>query len=318
MMMSTSYELVPPMPIVAYPPQSVASRARSRVFALSDIHADIKQNMTWLRQLSVTDYVQDTLILAGDVSDNLAVLQDAFLHLRATFAHVCFVPGNHELWVRRKECSHSVAKFQQILRLCDALGVHIRPLKIDGADNRSGVWIVPLFSWYVKPEEGPGSLFVAKEGEDPTLSMWSDNYFTAWPRQVDGSTVADYFLRLNEPHVASEYDAPIISFSHFVPRTELIYSTREELRAAGTTFWRDPHPSFNFSRVAGCAGIEAQIRRLGSRVHVYGHQHRNRDRCIDGVRYISHCLGYPREQHRRAYGAATGPALIWEAAAAST
>ena len=58
----------------------------------------------------------------------------------------------------------------------------------------------------------------------------------------------------------------------------------------------DPHPYFNFSRVAGDQRIENQIRRLKSGIHVYGHQHRNRDRTIAGVRYVSHCLGNKSER----------------------
>jgi hypothetical protein len=48
-------------------------------------------------------------------------------------------------------------------------------------------------------------------------------------------------------------------------------------------------------------------------IHVYGHQHRNRHRCIDGVLYISHCLGYPTER-LRGYMPDVGstPKLIWQ------
>jgi hypothetical protein len=56
---------------------------------------------------------------------------------------------------------------------------------------------------------------------------------------------------------------------------------------------------FNFSTVAGSTLIDRQIRQLGSRVHVYGHQHRNRRRCYDGVWYLSNCLGYPEERRGR-------------------
>lgn len=289
------------------PPEQI-----TRVFALSDIHVDLRQNMAWLQALSSSDYTDATLILAGDVSDNLVTLREALACVRSTFAQVFFVPGNHELWVRRTEYTDSITKFWHIVRLCDALGIHTRPAKVGESPGDSGVWIVPLFAWYVQPEEGPGSLFRSKPGEDQTLQMWSDKHFTVWPPLEAGMRVADYFLGMNEAHLAKTYDAPVISFSHFLPRTDLMFSTDEE-RRAGDVLPRDPHPRFNFSRVAGCVGIETQIRRLGSVVHVYGHQHRNRNRLIDGVRYVSHCLGYPHERrHRLMHGSVDGPALIWE------
>jgi hypothetical protein len=96
---------------------------------------------------------------------------------------------------------------------------------------------------------------------------------------------------MNEDRVNRAYAAPVISFSHFLPRRELMFSPRPHGES-------DPHPEFNFSRVAGCSGIDDQIRRLGSRVHVYGHQHRNRDVTLEGVRYVSHCRGYPLERAR--------------------
>ena len=283
-----------------------------RVFALSDIHVDYQANMAWLQALSPMHYRDDVLILAGDVSDNLDKLRAALTQVRATFAEVFFVPGNHELWVRRGESADSMAKFWHILELCAALGVRTSPAQVGTGPETQGVWIVPLFSWYVQPEEGEGSLFVEKAGEDLTLEIWADNYLTKWPSLAPSRTVAEAFLRLNEPHLARQYDTPVISFSHFVPRLELIFRTQEEHTAAGRAL-QDAHPRFNFSRVAGCTGLEAQVRRLGSQIHVYGHQHRNRHRMIDGVLYISHCLGYP---HERAHGyvpnVGHGPRLIWD------
>ena len=115
---------------------------------------------------------------------------------------------------------------------------------------------------------------------------------------------------MNAARVERAYDAPVISFSHFLPRRDLIFSTLAE-RAALPRPPRDEHPRFNFSRVAGSAGIEAQIRRLGSTIHVYGHQHRNRDRAVDGVRYVSHCLGYPSSPEVGP-AAIDGPLTVWE------
>lgn len=52
--------------------------------------------MAWIEALSTTAYVRDVLLLAGDVSDDLAVLERTLALLTARFAHVFFVPGNHE------------------------------------------------------------------------------------------------------------------------------------------------------------------------------------------------------------------------------
>lgn len=270
-------------------------RVIMRVYAVSDVHADFAPNMAWVRALRRGVRGEDTLILAGDVTDDLSRLEEVFFELRSAFARVVFVPGNHELWVRGNGTSDSFQKLRAVLELARDCGVAVGPVKL-GVPGRGGapeasVWIVPLLSWYVKPEEGAGSLFLPKQGEDPSLETWSDTYFVRWPRFGLEERPADRLLRMNEPFLARGYDAPVISFSHFLPRAELIVGPHVDRDRVA-----DPFPEFNFSRVAGCSQLDEQIRRLGSRVHVYGHQHRNRDVVLDGVRYVSNCRGYPRER----------------------
>lgn len=262
-----------------------------QLFAISDLHVDYPPNMTWLRSLEGSRHRRDAIIVAGDVTDDMGRLETVFQILRGSFAHVFFVPGNHELWVRRGGWGDSLRKFEAIAELCRACGVVTKPKKLE-ADGRS-VWIVPLLSWYTEPEEGPTSLFVPKPGEDPSLELWSDKYFVRWPRSWNGSSAASRFLDMNAPVLARSFDAPVISFSHFLPRRELLFGPHIHLDRE-----RDPHPQFNFSRVAGCSALDRQIRTFPSRLHVYGHQHRNRDVVIEGVRYLSNCRGYPRERER--------------------
>ena len=283
-----------------------------RVYALSDLHVDYKRNMSLLQQMSDIEYVDDTLLLAGDISHDADQLKTCLAHLRAKFRFVFFVPGNHDLWLRRKECVDSIEKFWHILSLCQSMNVKTSPTKVGDSDDAAGVWIVPLYSWYVKPEEGDCSLYVPKAGDDPALSMWSDNRFTRWPSSKNDETTADYFLRLNEKNICQGYDAPIISFSHFLPRTDLIFSSEREKNSA-TIRRKDRHPRFNFSRVAGCTCLEKQVRQLNSAVHVYGHQHRDRFRRVNDVLYVSRCLGYPHDRTTEPNGETdVAPKLIWE------
>jgi predicted phosphodiesterase len=264
-----------------------------QVFAISDLHTDFRDNLGQLEQLSRQSYRADALIVAGDVSHDLLVLRRTLQIFLERFRHVFFVPGNHELWIRDGEHPHSVQKFQDVLRLCESLGVHTGPEVIGLGQDR--VCVVPLFSWYARPGEGSDSLYRERDIEEPLESVWADDYLVKWPRS-SGFQPVQYFLDLNSPRVSAEYAVSRISFSHFLPRQDLMFAVAGEPAQAGPDPPRQP---FNFSRVAGSTLIEQQIRKLGSRVHVYGHQHRNRCRCYDGVWYVSNCLGYPEERAGR-------------------
>jgi hypothetical protein len=231
-----------------------------RLFATSDLHTDYKENFLWLKELSDTEYRDDTLIVAGDVSDRVEIIRETLLLLRSKFRKLLFTPGNHELWVRGAKIN-SIEKFQLILDLCDELDIATKPLRLEN------LWVVPLFSWY-------DGVF------EPDMRAWADFHFCKWPEDV--APLPDYFLRLNEPHLKS-YDAPVISFSHFIPRSELL-PPKEYLRIS----W--------LGNVSVCAALDNQIRQLNSTVHICGHTHTTFDVVIDDVRYVQNAVRYPRER----------------------
>jgi Icc-related predicted phosphoesterase len=228
-----------------------------RIYAISDLHTDFRENRAALEHAGLAGHRDDALIVAGDVADSEAVLRDTLEWLAGRFAEVFFVPGNHELWVRG-ETRDSMEKFQAVLRLCDQVGVRTEPARVGGA------WVVPLFSWYHKDFD------VSGEGVEEELEAWSDRYFCKWPAGI--GRIDEAFLRMNEPRV-HPYDAPVVTFSHFVPRPELVPSVRY-LRFKGLPL------------VAGSTELDAQIRRIRPRVHVFGHTHIPADRMINGVRYV--------------------------------
>jgi hypothetical protein len=277
-----------------------------RVFLLSDIHVDYSENMAWIRALSSRDYTNDVLLLAGDACHRIEKLEMALTCLREKFAEVFFLPGNHELWMLESDCSDSLQKFHQVIELCRSLNVRTNPVRIE--DGSEGVWVVPLFSWYDKPEEGGSSLFLPRPGSHgDEMAAWADEHFVRWPR---GGRPTTFFLNFNQSRLQREYDAPIISFSHFLPRTDLMFP--QSSNPSQLAVW-PVRTGFNFSRVAGTWALDEQIRKLGSRIHAYGHQHRNRSVLIDGVLYVSHCLGYPQERKSGRIGYfESGPRLIWE------
>lgn len=288
-----------------------------RIFAISDIHADYRENRRWLHDLSMVDFARDALIVAGDISHERRLLDEVLQVLVERFSTVFFVPGNHDLWLRDGTSADSLAKLRDVLAACAAHGVLTSPRRLGAAGDLDPVWVVPLFSWYDRPEDAGASLYVPKAGEDPTLSMWADSWEIRWP---EGEAVrpAQRFLEMNEARVDEARLGPVITFSHFLPRPELMYPTAAELIDTERPL-ADPVPSFNFSRVAGTLDLDDQLRRAGSLIHIYGHQHRNRRWFFDGVLYISHGLAYPRERSTgRIRGVAAGPKLVWDTSGRAT
>jgi Icc-related predicted phosphoesterase len=283
-----------------------------RVYALSDIHVDYEANRTWIYSLSSTDFQEDVLILAGDISYDLKKVRETLAHLQAKFKNVFFVPGNHDLWIRKSTFANSLEKFDRLMETCRSIGVHVSPAKIGREGARNSLWIVPLFSWYATPEKNGNSLFVPAGRIDLTRYIWADYYYTKWPPLERSVSVAEFFLQMNEVHLRTPYNAPVISFSHYLPRRELIFASDQESEKQSAALKRSRR-LFNFSRVAGSTHLEKQIRQLGSYIHVYAHQHRNRHSLIDGVLYVSHCLGYPRERERGVIGFLENvPECIWD------
>ena len=163
---------------------------------------------------------------------------------------------------------------------------------------------------------------MVKEDAAKSDLFWMDNQMCKWPKMK--TTKAKYFASMNNKAINTSFDGPVISFSHMVPRRDLIRPDSDDTNCVNGERRRlglGPAPrfqggieGFNFTRYAGANIIDTQLRKIGSCVHVYGHQHRNRDRVVEGVRYVSHCLGNVKEQKEGyVWGVADwkGPKLIW-------
>lgn len=241
-----------------------------RVFALSDVHVDYGVNARWVGGLSRQDYTEDLLILAGDVTDVLGSLEWCLTTLSERFHKVLFVPGNHELWViRDNDPGTSLEKLDKIIQVAKATGVSMQPL------HHQGMSIYPLLGWY------DGSFGTPTER---IRAGWMDYRACRWPEGFDDRRIAHHLSALNEAHIpdSAAADTTVITFSHFVPRRDIIPSGRR-LRTL-------LHP------VLGSDLLEKQLRRCHSNLHVFGHHHLNLRAEVDGVTYVNNAFGYPREE----------------------
>lgn len=238
-----------------------------RVFALSDIHVDYEVNAEWVRGISMLDYRNDVLILAGDATGTLRLLDRCLTTLAARFRRVLFVPGNHDLWVVRDGPEKtSLQKLGEVMSVVESSGASMSVFRAPG------VLIVPLLGWYD---------YSFGEPSDELRSIWMDFYTCRWPSGFQAREITAYLTSLNDELVETNGEK-VITFSHFLPRIDIMPGF-----IAGKNRLLYP--------VLGATRLDAQLRRLNSSMHVYGHSHVNRCVEIDGVSYINNAFGYPQE-----------------------
>lgn len=239
----------------------------TRIFAISDLHVDYRQNGQWLADLSRNDFTDDVLILAGDISDNLDRIERSITVCAERFAMVLYVPGNHDLWVLRdRDIKSSFDKFDRVCTAVERGGGSMRTY------TTGTTAIVPLLGWYD---------YSFGEPSEELRRRWMDYRACRWPEDITQKDVTAHFIAMNEP-VEKPQQPLVITFSHFMPRFDLMPSFAPD------------KAKFLFP-ILGTATLDAQIRRAGSSIHIYGHSHVNRRAFRDGILYINNAFGYPRE-----------------------
>ena len=245
------------------------------IFAISDLHVDYKPNRDWVMHLSRQDFTDDVLILAGDLSHKLDLVDATFYQLSACFGKVLYVPGNHDLWVGRKGSLTSIDKFRSLIELAASHGIATTSW------SHGGVSIIPLFGWY-DFSFGPCCAYLKER--------WMDFFMCRWGEAFEGLTefsdrekaVTDYFLAMNTLP-GKENGNTVITFSHFMPRIDVMPNYIPDIH-------RKLYP------ILGSWQLDQQIRESGSTLHVYGHSHVNRHETIEGVTYINNAFGNPGEE----------------------
>lgn len=239
-----------------------------RVFAVSDIHIDYEANAQWVAGLSVSEYQDDVLILAGDVTDTLIKLEWCLNTLVRRFRKVLFVPGNHDLWVIRDEPhKSSLQKFDDVAAVVESSGASMQTF------SERGVSIVPMLTWYD---------YSFGEPSDELRAVWMDYRACRWPSEYSEKDVTAHFSALNDTFTPN--GGKVITYSHFLPRLDLMPSYI-------------PCVSRQLYPVLGSTRLDRELRALRSSLHVYGHSHVNRHVTIDGVTYVNNAFGYPSETH---------------------
>ena len=176
------------------------------IYAVSDVHTDYEANLDWALAAGVdeADKSHSILLVAGDVSDRLGTFETTMEALAASFGAVFFVPGNHDLWVRRdgSEGLDSLQKAQRLEEVCRSLSVLTTPQRARMASGDS-ISICPLLSFH--------HIDFDTEPDVPHLRLPSarvtvtDFKATRWPTELPVGSVelARHFDAMNDcPSVA--------------------------------------------------------------------------------------------------------------------
>ncbi len=118
--------------------------------AVSDIHVGHNGNKPMTEEL-FPDSPDDSLILAGDVSEKTDDIRWALKLLRSRFAKVIWIPGNHELWTTAKDPVqiHGAPRYEYLVNMCRELDVVTPedPFPVWEGDE-GPVTVVPMFLLY--------------------------------------------------------------------------------------------------------------------------------------------------------------------------
>ena len=238
-----------------------------RIFTVSDLHLDHPENLTWSKNISLYDYQEDILILGGDILEQPELFEESMFEIAQKFKIAFFVPGNHDLYLTPGERWDSLEKYERMMTVLQAIGFQLEATKL------GELTIVPMLSWYDYSFGQP---------PEQLLANWPDFKGLRWPDDLNQlDAITQYFLEKNKPFLA-EKNETVISFSHFMPRVDLLPDSVGE-------GYRLMEPFF------GCEGLEEQIRELNPDIHIYGHSHINLRKTVDGITYLNNALGYPKE-----------------------
>lgn len=251
-----------------------------KLHAISDLHLGFEANQRALLQLKSRP--SDWLILAGDVGETAAHLDLAFNVLKARFAKLVWVPGNHELWTLSpgSDALRGRSKYDELVALCRSHGV-LTPEDPYSVVTIAGkqIRIAPLFLLYdysFRPRDIPLERalgWAAEEGLEcaDEVLLHADPYASRaeWCR-----TRCEMTERRLE---AFKNDLPTVLINHFPLREDLAILPKIP----------------RFSIWCGTRRTEDWHLRFNAEVVVYGHLHIRSTSYRDGVRFEEVSLGYP-------------------------
>ena len=245
-----------------------------RLWAISDLHLGYPQNRAALDAL--TPRPADWIILAGDLTETLAGLREAFARFTDRYARVIWVPGNHELWthaIDTETTARGVARYQACVDTAHRYQV-ITPE--DPYPTFLGHTLVPMYIGYDYTWAPPGITDVQAWALEDGIASADERFLHPDPHP-DKPTWCQARLTYTQARLEAT-TGPTVLINHYPLRRDLVRLHRIE----------------RFTPWCGTAATEDWHRRYRATVVVNGHLHMRATDWRDGVRFEEVAIGYPR------------------------
>ena len=156
---------------------------RWRIFATSDVHADMRENKEWVvRTCQKCNHPEPgtILIVAGDVATDVNKVVEALKMFKMRYQEVFYCVGNHELWSPGQgEMGDSIDKFVAIIDAATSVGVRCTPTVFThpgknelGMKQTQRILVVPMLSWYTETFKGGNRPFTQMEVHFDGACIW--------------------------------------------------------------------------------------------------------------------------------------------------
>ncbi|MDF1537601.1 MAG: metallophosphoesterase [Candidatus Thorarchaeota archaeon] len=259
-----------------------------RIAAISDLHirpdGSDDDFLTAIRQrLEVIS--PDVFVIAGDISDNIAVVEKTLSAIKLSNAENLYVAGNHDIWFEKEKGIGSLEKYSRFIGdACTNAGFHHLPDEPFIKDNVAFVGSLGWYDYSFRRDELniPEESYLEKEWQG---SYWRD-YYT-----VDLEYTDREFTELLNSKL--EYD-----LSALPENIETVIYISHHLPFGALTPYKDSLPWDFFSAFMGAESTgEILLNDERVKLSISGHSHVRRQIFLDGLLAVTVPVGYGRPEN---------------------